>query len=165
VPLASVRLVLDLGCGAGSYTLWLAKHLDPRQTIRGFDVWGEGVSRLLAAAREESLANVSAEVCDLVALASVGDGEADLALMATVLHDLVPRGSAPAALREAARVLRPGGRLAIVEFKKAETPRGPPVKIRLSPDDVSDLLAPYGFDRREVVDLGTDLYLELFSRA
>ena len=165
LPLAAVRRVLDLGCGAGSYTLWLAKHLNPGQAIRGVDVWAEGVSGLLAVAREHRLSNVSAEVCDLVDLDSVRDGEADLALMATVLHDLVPRGSAPAALREAARVLRPGGWLAVVEFKKADTPRGPPVSIRLSPDDVSDLVAPYGLGQPNVVDLGVNVYLALFSRA
>lgn len=164
LPLAAVRRVLDLGCGAGSYTLWLAKHLSPGQTIRGVDVWVEGVSGLLSATREQNLANVSAEVCDLVDLDSVRDGEADLALMATVLHDLVPRGSGPAALREAARVLRPGGWLAVVEFKKTDTPRGPPVSIRLSPDDVSALVAPYGFGQPSVVDLGVNVYLALFSR-
>ncbi len=164
VPLAAVRRVLDLGCGAGAYTLWLAKHLGPGGTILGVDVWAEGISRLLAAAREERLANVGAEVCDLADLDPVRDGEADLALMATVLHDLVPRGTAPAALREAARAVRPGGRLAVVEFKKADTPRGPPASIRLSPDELTELVAPFGFAPSGVVDLGTDLYLAVFSR-
>jgi ubiquinone/menaquinone biosynthesis C-methylase UbiE len=81
-----------------------------------------------------------------------------------VVHDLAERGVAPAALAEAARVLRPGGWLAVVEFKKIPTEHGPPVAVRLSPGELASLVAPAGFAEPTVVDLGSHAYLALFVR-
>ena len=59
-------------------------------------------------------------------------GSVDVALMATVLHDLVEAGTAAGALAEVSRVIKAEGRLAIVEFHKIDGPPGPPRHIRLT---------------------------------
>ena len=164
LPLSGARRVLDLGCGSGRYALPLAQRLAPGAEVIGFDLWEDGVSALRHSAEERGLSNVTAEVSDLAHLATVADATADLALLATVVHDLAARGAAERVLCEAARVVRPGGSLAVVEFKKAETGVGPPVKIRLSPEELSALVEPAGFGLPRVVDLGPHAYLNLFSR-
>lgn len=164
LPLHAVRRALDLGCGEGAYTLALARRLPPGGTVFGVDLWEEGVEALLRAAKREGLSNVTARAGDLTRLPELRDARADLALMATVLHDLAARGAAGAALEEAARVLRPGGWLAAVEFEKIPTQPGPPLAIRLAPGDLSALAGPAGFAEPVVVDLGPSLYLALFSR-
>ena len=165
LPLESVRRVLDLGCGVGNYTLPLAERLGPGATVHGVDLWSDGVNQLLQTAREKGLENVTAESADLARMESTRDAEADLALLATVLHDQVERGVASAALREAARVVRRNGWLAVVEFKKIDTKPGPPLAIRLSAEDLAALVGPYGFVQPRVVDLGPNLYLALFQHA
>lgn len=164
MPLHPGFQVLDLGCGVGRYTLSLAERLGPDGRVRGFDLWQEGIAELVAGAKEHGLANVSAEVADLTDLPTVANGEADLVLLATVVHDLAERGDAGAALREGARALRPGGTLAVVEFKKIAAEVGPPPAIRLSPPELSALVEPAGFSSPELVDLGPDAYLALFRR-
>jgi ubiquinone/menaquinone biosynthesis C-methylase UbiE len=82
--------------------------------------------------------------------------------MATVLHDLVEDGTHHGALKEIVRVLKPAGLLAVVEFKKMPGPPGPPEKVRLSPEELLQILVPLGFQYRDTADLGTATYLSLF---
>ncbi len=85
--------------------------------------------------------------------------------MATVLHDLVEDGTAQGALNEVVRVLKPGGRLAVVWFKKMPGPPGPPEKVRISPEALLQFLEPLGFQCCDTVELGTETYLSLFELA
>ena len=59
--------------------------------------------------------------------------------MSNVLHGLVENGEADSTLNEIARVTPYNGKLAVVEFKKQESPMGPPLSRRLNPDDVEVL--------------------------
>lgn len=164
LQLAGVKLILDLGCGEGRYAIPLAKRVEPGAKVRGFDLWASGVQLLKEKVVSGELTNVEAEICNLEFLPSVGDAMADLALIATVVHDLEERRQAKAALREAARVLKQGGRLAVVEFKKLDTKPGPPINIRLSPEELDHIVEPAGFARAELVDLGPCCYLAIYNR-
>ncbi len=84
----------------------------------------------------------------------------------TFLHDLVGDGLAQGALREVTRILKAGGILSIVEFKKQDGPPGPPRRVRLGLEDVTRLLMPFGLIRfSAVVDLGPDLWFAEFKPA
>ena len=163
LPVDGVRLALDLGCGAGRYTLELASRLGDGRVV-GFDLWAEGIAELRRQASDRTLDRCTGEVADLSRLPEVTDGAADLALFGTVLHDLVPRNTADTALAEAARVLRPGGWLAVVEFHPRDTRPGPPRAMRLAPKQVDDLASPHGFSPAGITDLGAHCYLALYRR-
>jgi ubiquinone/menaquinone biosynthesis C-methylase UbiE len=157
--------VLDLGCGEGRYTLPLASRVGPEGTVYAADLWDEGLGLLQDQARREGLTNIRTLRADVSRPLSVPDAAVDLVLLATVLHDLAEAGQAAGALAEIARLVKPGGRLAVVEFKKTAGPPGPPLHIRLSPEEVAALLLPYGFRPGEVTDLSPHLYLEMFAKA
>lgn len=93
----------------------------------------------------------------------VEDGSVDVVLMATVLHDLVEAGTAEGTLHEIVRVLKPRGRLVIVEFDKVESEPGPPTAIRLSPAEVEEIVAPYGFGEERITAVGPAHYLASFK--
>jgi ubiquinone/menaquinone biosynthesis C-methylase UbiE len=82
--------------------------------------------------------------------------------MATVLHDLMQTGEAEGAVAEIRRVLKPGGMLAVIEFKKIEGPPGPPMKVRLTADRTEQILNPLGFNLARVVEVGPHNYLSRF---
>jgi SAM-dependent methyltransferase len=99
-------LAVELGPGLGRICKALSPHFD---RVLGVDVSTEMVSRARDLVSEE---NVSFEVGDGVTLHPVADGAADFVLTFTVLQHLPSREAVVGYLREAARVLAPGGVLA-----------------------------------------------------
>ena len=154
---------LDVACGIGNYAIEIARQLREEGKVHAIDLWEEGIDRLKLKAGSLGLDNIEAGVCDVSKRIPLGDGSVTICLMATVLHDLVVDGTHPKALDEIIRVLKPGGCLAVVEFKKIPGPPGPPEKVRLSPEDVDRILTPLGFKSNDIVDLGPVIYLSLFN--
>ena len=164
ISLAPAMTVLDLACGAGRYTIELANRIQPNGRIIAIDLWEAGIDQINQWARDNKFA-IETHVADVGRKLPVADQCVDLCLMATVLHDLVHDDTAQATLKEVARVLKPKGILAIVEFKKQDGPPGPPREIRLRLEEVSMLLMPVGLLRfGPVVELGPDLWFAQFRR-
>jgi ubiquinone/menaquinone biosynthesis C-methylase UbiE len=164
IMVGSRATYLDLGCGAGNYTLALARRLGAGSLVYALDLWEDGIAALAAAVREEGLGNVEPMVADLSQPLDLVTGSVDAAFMATVLHDL-PVTARPGLMGEVSRVLVPGGVFALIEFKKFAQGPGPssPDK-RIGPEDADRLTAPHGFVRDAVVDLGEFTYLARFLR-
>ncbi|MZE77806.1 SAM-dependent methyltransferase [Streptomyces xinghaiensis] len=100
---------LDLGCGAGGDALWLARH---GWQVTAVDVSATAVERVRERARELGVGErVTAERHDLAR--SFPDGRFDL-VSAQYLHTPFPLPRSRI-LRTAARALRPGGLLVIVD--------------------------------------------------
>jgi len=79
----------------------------------------------------------------------------NLALLCTVLHEIKDQ---EAFLKQIASGLKPGGKLAVIEFHKQPTPYGPPPEIRISPEDVLRLSASAGFVESERFSLAESYY-------
>jgi ubiquinone/menaquinone biosynthesis C-methylase UbiE len=154
---------LDLGCGQGNYALAAADRIGPAGTVYAVDLWDEGIATLRERAAREGRTNLKCLVAgaDQVPLDNLS---VDVGFMATVLHDLVEAGTAAGARAEAARIIKPGGRLTIVEFDKIDGPPGPPRHIRLDAGEVEALVAPYGFRRQKIARLGPYNYLMTFRK-
>jgi len=164
LPLKKGITFLDLGCGAGNYTLAVAEVLGKHGVVVALDLWQPGIEALEERATAAGRANIRALLADISKIVPLGDGSVDVCLMATVLHDLVEFAMADGALKEAHRVLKPGATLAIVEFDKVEGPPGPPLRIRLAPQEVENLVGPYGFKKTRAARVGPYNYLILFTK-
>lgn len=159
IELTKTTVFLDLGCGIGDYVIAAAEIIGPEGEIYGIDAWEEAVSELREKVIVRGLKNVKALLADVTEHIPLPDHSADVCLMAAVLHDFKREGGAEGVLREAARVLRPGGLLAVVEFKKVDNPTGPPIHIRLSSEKVEGMIAPFKFVKKNISEAGPFLYI------
>lgn len=96
--------LLDLGCGPGSITVGLARAVAPGR-VTAIDREETQIRLLEARAAREGLTNIEARTGDAMAL-DLADGAVDAAWAHALLEHLPDPA---AALREMARVVRPGG--------------------------------------------------------
>ncbi len=132
--------------------------------VYAFDVDRDSISRLQREIAEKKLSNNKSLVVDISMRLPIINGSITLAFMSNVLHGIVANGEADSTLEEIVRVTEPNGRLSIVEFKKQESPHGPPLSIRLTPEDVETLAHRYGFSRESVHDVGPYHYAINFRK-
>ena len=106
--LAPGMRVLDVGCGPGSITQGLARHVAPGEVV-GVDLSRETLEAARAAASAQGLTNLTYEEASVYQL-PFPDASFDAAYAHQVLQHL---REPEHAIREMLRVLRPGGLLAV----------------------------------------------------
>jgi len=114
--------LIDLGCGRGAVLLMAAKLL-PRGRAVGVDLWksidqsGNDPAATEANARREGVADrVELRTADITDL-PFEDASFDVVVSSMAIHNITDAGARRKAVTEAARVLRPGGRMVVVDFQ------------------------------------------------
>ncbi len=105
--------VLDVGCGTGTLALAAKRRVGPNAEVHGVDASEEMIARAKAKAARRGLA-VGFDVAPAQKL-PFRDGAFDVVLCSLMLHH-VPEPARKQAVAEMRRVLRPEGRLMLVEL-------------------------------------------------
>jgi cyclopropane fatty-acyl-phospholipid synthase-like methyltransferase len=138
LALAPDARVADIGSGTGYFSVRLARAV-PEGTVYGADLEPDMVAYLNSRAAKEGLANLTSRV------AAPDDprlpAPVDLVLVVDTYHHIGARPDYFARLRDA---LRPGGRVAIIDFKH-DSPTGPPPSARIAPAQVEAEMVQAGY--------------------
>jgi len=154
--------VVEFGSGYGTFTLPAAELVSG--TVHALDIEAELIGMIEEKSRQEGVGNVLSRVRDFVAEGTgLADQSCDIALQFNILHHAEPL----ALLREAHRVLVPGGRLAVMHWNHdPSTPRGPDLDIRPRPEQCIQWgrEAGFYFDESNRLELPPYHYGLLFTR-
>ena len=146
--------VADLGCGSGFFTLALAKAVGPQGMVTAVDVMAESLESVAGRAQAQGLANVTTVRADLEVLGGtkLPDASQDLALIKNVLFQSTKQD---AIIHEAARILKNGGRLVVIDWKKGAGGFGPPDNLRPDEDQVRRMTEQAGLHPDRQLPVGT----------
>ena len=161
--LTNNSVFLDLACGYGDYSLAALDYIGKSGQIYAIDLWPEGIEALKDKINKNNFQKITPIIQDVSQTLPLQKDSIDSCLIATVLHDFIEVNNAKQVLKQIKRVLKTGSKLAILEFKKEESEKGPPKEIRLLPQDVEEFLLPYSFQKINYVDMGERHYLMIFE--
>ncbi len=131
LELAPAMTVADIGAGTGYFAVRIAKQVPQGQVI-ATDIEPDMIRYLEERATREGIANLRAELTP-PADPKLADASIDRILIVDVWHHL---GDRVAYAKFLARGLKPGGMIAIVDFKLDAT-HGPPKQHRLTPEAIA----------------------------
>lgn len=116
--------VADFGAGSGAYVFELAERVGGSGRVYAIDVQKDLLRRLHTETTHRGLNNVDIVWGDLEAPngSKIADGALDVVLISNLLFQLDDKH---AALKEGKRILRPGGRLAIIDWSESFGGLGP----------------------------------------
>jgi ubiquinone/menaquinone biosynthesis C-methylase UbiE len=146
---------LDIGCGDGFFTLPAARMVGPEGVIHGLDPDSVALDELRMKASKEHLDNIrllAGRAEDNVLCEEC----ADVVFFGIDLHDFQDQ---QAVLANALKMIKPEGLLVDLDWKKEQTPIGPPLQIRFSPRQASVMIQDAGFVVVSVEDSGAWHYL------
>lgn len=130
----------DIGCGPGLFSYAFAEYVKPHGKLVGFDIQQACIDHC------EKKKSPSHQHVSFVLNASdrieAKDNSFDAAVMILVAHELP---EPKIFLNEVKRILKPGARLALIEWRMEPTKDGPPLTERIASDILMGLLKEAGF--------------------
>jgi len=158
--------VVDLCCGDGYFTAPMCKLVHPG-AVYALDLDDDLLSQAKQACRNDE--NFHAILGDASDLATLLPDPVDFVFIANTFHGVPDKTHLSRSVYE---VLQPEGRFAIVNWHKhprEETtvlgePRGPRTELRMTPEDVRQVVEPAGFKLVEVVEVGPYHYGSVFIK-
>lgn len=131
-------VVADIGAGTGYFSVRLARVL-PQGRVFAIDIEPTMLAHIAARAQKDGLSNI-ATVRSTEKSASIPE-TVDMVLIVDTYHHIAARAAYMAAMKS---LLKPGGRVAIIDFKPDAT-EGAPKHMRLSVDTVIAEMSAAGF--------------------
>ena len=141
IGVKSGQVAADIGCGTGFFTLPLASHVGKKGKVHALDTSLTIIKELRK--RSKHLKQVK-PIQSQENIFPLEDGSLDFALLVNMIHELE---NWRLFLKEVHRVLKPGGRICVIDWKKKMMEMGPPLNIRFTKKGIREMLRQSGYGR------------------
>jgi ubiquinone/menaquinone biosynthesis C-methylase UbiE len=153
------QIVADIGAGTGVFTIPLAQATKPGGTVYAVDIDQALLDVISEKATEQGMMNVK------VVLGEFGDPDLpvdiDLALINDVLHHIQDRAGY---LKTLGAYLKPGGRIAVIEFIPEQGGHKGQPELQVSQDQATKWMADAGLKPVEQIKLFTDKWFVIYGK-
>lgn len=151
----SGQTILDAGCGNGYMSKLFSEEVSQSGKVYALDPDRYFIEVLK---NETQGTNIEAIEGDITRPTHLNESSVDLIYISTVIHAFSQQ-EMQGFLQEVQRLLKPDGLLAIVEIEKKETPFGPPLKLRYSPEELKEIIPMVPVN---TVQVGEHFYMQIF---
>lgn len=160
LELRESMIAADFGCGSGGWAIPLAKRLKEGR-IYAIDILEEPLSALKSRAEKEEIINIiplrgNVEAKDGI---KVPDSVCELVLLTNLLFQVEDKNKV---ISEAKRVLSPGGKILVVDWKK-ESSLGPK-EGKIDPEEVKKIAESLGLQTEKEFSAGAFHYGIVFQK-
>jgi ubiquinone/menaquinone biosynthesis C-methylase UbiE len=163
-------IIADFGAGHGYFTIPLGRAVGPEGRVYAIEIQKAGLNIIRAKAKLENLLQIEMVWSDLDRAngSRLKDGSVDLVFIANILFQSEKKSII---LSEACRVLKPGGRAIIIEWKPVPADRqtgqvlfGPPVALRVIPEVIQKEALHAGLALEREIPVGSHHYGLIFNK-
>ena len=150
---------MDAGCGDGHIAIKVVEEYLPDGTVYAVDVYDASIEDMEAYKAEnnvENLINIEADITK--GIPGVDDESIDVVLMVNVFHGFRASRTMDEAIDEFARIIKQDGKIAIMDYKAWDVPKGPPTAFRSSPEELEEVFAKHGLKMTHLnEEIGEDI--------
>ncbi|MBU0650708.1 class I SAM-dependent methyltransferase [bacterium] len=150
------QIVLDAGCGNGYMAKEFAKIVTNIGKVYALDPDELSIDQLKSETKDLNIVPMAG---DITRKTQIDDASLDLIYLSTVAHGF-SKIQMQGFVQEIKRLLKPNSILAVLEINKEETPFGPPMNLRFSPDE---LIKAIPLTPIETILIGKHFYMQLFK--
>jgi len=145
--------VADFGCGAGFFSLPIAKKVGEEGRVYALDVIPAKLESVESQAKTLNLTNIIAQRVNLEVPegSKLGAESVDWVIMKDILFQNKGKDKI---LEEAKRVLKKGGQALIIEWNKEDTNIGPEKELRIFKETLVDLARKNGWTVNKEIEVG-----------
>ena len=166
------EVFMDVGCGDGHVSMIACDMLDDDAKVYALDVYQPSIEDMEKDVKAQGITNIIPIQADVIVGTGLEDNIIDICLLINVFHHFVSQKKVDDAIDELKRIIKPGGRIAVMDYKKVDTGYGPPLKFKSSPEEMEGFFAKHDLKKvkldtevGEVLDDGTKShYLIIFQK-
>ncbi len=170
--LTGLETFMDAGCGDGHIAIKAIEEYLPNGNVYAVDIYDASIEDMETYKKEnnvDNLINIEADITE--GIPDVEDDSVDVILLVNVFHGFKASRRLDDAVIELKRIIKSEGKIAIMDYKAWDVPKGPPTQVRSSPSDLEKLFNKHGLKKiylnekiGEDIPEGKSHYLIMFKK-